>query len=275
MASTNCGECGLPLRWEQIEDGRGLGERWLSICACGMPCVFFPGRPDYQPENPLGAALLATAAPTQPSPPWIRLFQLTSGYPWWLPWRHVARACARCGQRVTFAVWTRQAPDRHAYSALCLACGRATSEYVRTDVELREVPVSGNEWSPPAWPSPACAGPSSTIALGLTYDAEAVRVWLDDERAAPEGWVHVRTPEESIELLRTAEVEEISLDHDLGLDVGGRERTGYDVLLWLEREVAAGRARPPAVISVHSGNVGAVNRMEQALESIRRLSGGG
>jgi hypothetical protein len=102
-----------------------------------------------------------------------------------------------------------------------------------------------------------------------------VKVWLDDERAAPEGWVHVRTPEESIELLRTAEVEEISLDHDLGLDVGGRERTGYDVLLWLEREVAAGRARPPAVISVHSGNVGAVNRMEQALESIRRLSGGG
>jgi hypothetical protein len=98
-------------------------------------------------------------------------------------------------------------------------------------------------------------------------------VWLDDRRPAPEGWVHVRTPEEAIELLRGGEVEELSLDHDLGLDVGARERTGYDVLLWLEAEVAAGRARPPAVMRVHSGNVGAVTRMEQAVESIRRLAG--
>jgi hypothetical protein len=99
-----------------------------------------------------------------------------------------------------------------------------------------------------------------------------MKVWLDDRRAAPEGWVHVRTPEEAIELLRGGEVEEISLDHDLGLDAGGRGRTGYDVLLWLEREVAAGRGRPPAVMRVHSGNVGAVRRMEQAIESIRRLA---
>jgi hypothetical protein len=83
----------------------------------------------------------------------------------------------------------------------------------------------------------------------------------------------VRTPEEAIELLRGGEVEELSLDHDLGLDVGLRERTGYDVLLWLEREVTAERARPPVVLSVHSGNVGAVRRMEQAIESIRRLAG--
>jgi Cyclic-phosphate processing Receiver domain len=83
----------------------------------------------------------------------------------------------------------------------------------------------------------------------------------------------VRTPEEAIELLRGGGVEELSLDHDFGLDVGRRERTGYDVLLWLEREVAAGRARPPAVMNVDSGNVGAVTRMEQAIESIRRLAG--
>jgi NAD+-processing family protein with receiver domain len=57
-----------------------------------------------------------------------------------------------------------------------------------------------------------------------------VRVWLDDERAAPEGWAHVRTPEEAIELLRGGDVEEISLDHDLGLDVGARERTGLTLL---------------------------------------------
>jgi hypothetical protein len=100
----------------------------------------------------------------------------------------------------------------------------------------------------------------------------AVKVWLDDRREAPEGWVRVRTPEEATELLRGGAVEELSLDHDLGLDVGARERTGYAVLLWLEREVAAGRARPPAVMRVLSGNVGAVGRMEQTIESIRRLA---
>ena len=100
-----------------------------------------------------------------------------------------------------------------------------------------------------------------------------MRVWLDDERSAPAGWVHVRTPNEAIELLGGGEVEELSLDHDLGLVVGERERTGYDVLLWLEAEVAAGRRRPPAVMTVHSGNVGAVKRMEQAIVSIRRLAG--
>jgi hypothetical protein len=100
-----------------------------------------------------------------------------------------------------------------------------------------------------------------------------VKVWLDDRREAPEGWVHVRTPEDAIDLLRGGGVDELSLDHDLGLDVGARERTGYDVLVWLEAEVAAGRARPSAVMRVHSGNVGAVRRMEQAVESIRCLAG--
>jgi hypothetical protein len=114
-----------------------------------MPWVFLPDRPDYEPEDRLRAALLAAAPPAEASPPWIRAFQLSSGHPWWLPWRHVARACASCKQRVTFAVWTRLAPERWAHSALCLACGRATSEYVRGDAELREAPVSGNEWSPP------------------------------------------------------------------------------------------------------------------------------
>jgi hypothetical protein len=102
-----------------------------------------------------------------------------------------------------------------------------------------------------------------------------LRVWLDDRRPAPQGWVHVRTPEGAIDLLRAGGVEGLSLDHDLGLDVGARERTGYDVLLWLERAVAEGRIRPPRLISVHSGNVGAVRRMELAIESIRRLSGEG
>jgi Zn ribbon nucleic-acid-binding protein len=146
LAPSKCGECELPLRWEQIPDERA--ERWLAVCACGRPWAYFPGRAGYQPEDPLAEALgWATANGT--SPPWIRLFQLTSGYPWWLPWRHVARGCPGCAQQVTFAVWTRPRRDRWAHSSLCLACGHATSEYICVmNRGMSEAPVSGREWSP-------------------------------------------------------------------------------------------------------------------------------
>jgi hypothetical protein len=114
------------------------------------------------------------------------------------------------------------------------------------------------------------ARPPIVFTSGNNGDVH-VKVWLDDRRPAPEGWVRVRTPEEAIDLLRAGGVDELSLDHDLG--VGARERTGHDVLLSLEREVAADRIRPPGAIRVHSGNGGAAGRMEQAVESIRRLAG--
>ena len=99
-----------------------------------------------------------------------------------------------------------------------------------------------------------------------------MKVWLDDLREAPPGWVRVRTPEVAIGLLETGDVTEISLDHDLGLVDGERERTGYDVLLWLEREVAEGRwVFPLPQISVHSANPVGRKRMEQAIASIRRM----
>ena len=58
-----------------------------------------------------------------------------------------------------------------------------------------------------------------------------MKVYLDDERETPEGWVRVYWPHEAIELLKTGKVEEISLDHDLGDDEKG---TGYDVVTWVE-----------------------------------------
>jgi hypothetical protein len=102
-----------------------------------------------------------------------------------------------------------------------------------------------------------------------------VRVWLDDVRETPEGWIHVKTPEEAIELLDSGEVEEISLDHDLGLATSESERTGYDVLAWLEEAVATGAWKHSLpVIRVHSANPVGWRRMEQAIESIQRLSAG-
>jgi phage I-like protein len=44
-----------------------------------------------------------------------------------------------------------------------------------------------------------------------------VNVWLDDVRPTPPGWVLVQTVPAAKALLETGEVQQLSLDHDLGL----------------------------------------------------------
>ena len=99
-----------------------------------------------------------------------------------------------------------------------------------------------------------------------------MKVYLDDIRIAPDGWVRAWWPEEVIELLKTGQVDEISLDHDLGDHFGRpsgvlRERTGYDVLLWIEQEVALAGFDPP-IIHIHTANPVADVRMRAAVEAI-------
>lgn len=98
-----------------------------------------------------------------------------------------------------------------------------------------------------------------------------MKVYLDDERPTPVGWVGVRWPEEAIALLKTGRVVELSLDHDLGDDDRG---TGYDVILWIEEAVVTAGFTPP-LISVHSANASARQKMLAGIASIRRLSAGG
>ena len=91
-----------------------------------------------------------------------------------------------------------------------------------------------------------------------------MKVYLDDERLTPEGWVRVYWPDEAIELLKRGNVEEISLDHDLGDDERG---TGYDVVLWIEEAVIDRDFNPP-LMRVHSANSSARNKMELGIENI-------
>lgn len=95
-----------------------------------------------------------------------------------------------------------------------------------------------------------------------------VRVFLDDERSTPDGWIRAYWPEEVITLLRTGNVTEISLDHDLGDD---NHDTGYTVLAWLEEQVIVHGMKPPK-IRVHSANPAARLRMEAAIASIERAA---
>jgi len=95
-----------------------------------------------------------------------------------------------------------------------------------------------------------------------------MRVFLDDERPTPEGWVRVYWPDEAIKLLESGRVVELSLDHDLGDDERG---TGYDVILWVEEEVALRGFKPPRM-SVHSANSSARDKMLAGIRSIELLA---
>lgn len=95
-----------------------------------------------------------------------------------------------------------------------------------------------------------------------------MKLYLDDERPVPDGWIGVRWPDEAIRLLQTGSVAELSLDHDLGDDERG---TGYTVLLWIEEAVAVRGFHPPK-ITVHTANASAQQKMLLAVRSIERLA---
>ena len=95
-----------------------------------------------------------------------------------------------------------------------------------------------------------------------------MRVYLDDERVTPDGWIRVYWPDEAIRLLETGSVAELSLDHDLGDDERG---TGYDVVLWIEEAVALRGFKPPKM-SVHSANSSAREKMIAGIQAIERIA---
>lgn len=97
-----------------------------------------------------------------------------------------------------------------------------------------------------------------------------MKVFLDDERTTPSGWVRCYWPNEVIKLIEEGAVTELSLDHDLGDDMRG---TGYDVLLWIEEKVVLEGLSPPRMM-VHSANTSARIRMERAIQNIYKMASG-
>ncbi len=95
-----------------------------------------------------------------------------------------------------------------------------------------------------------------------------MKVFLDDVRIAPRGWIQARWPEDVIELLKTDNVTHVSLDHDLGDDAHG---TGYDVILYIEEMVATNNFSPP-IITVHSSNWSARQKMMSGISQIEKLT---
>ncbi len=94
-----------------------------------------------------------------------------------------------------------------------------------------------------------------------------MKVFLDDLRDTPDGWVRVYTVEETITLLESGVVTELSLDNDLGEGL----LEGYKVLDWLEEKVYFNpHFRIPA-ITIHSANASRVEYMKRVVDSITRI----
>lgn len=96
-----------------------------------------------------------------------------------------------------------------------------------------------------------------------------IKVFLDDIRMEPKGWIRTYTPTETIKLINLGIVEAVSLDHDLGDDevIG----TGYDVIIWIEEKTATDENFIPPKIFVHSDNISAKEKMLAGIKSIEKI----
>lgn len=97
-----------------------------------------------------------------------------------------------------------------------------------------------------------------------------MKLWLDDVRPAPEGWLWCKTADELLrEIIRNRwDLEIVSFDHDLGENVD----TGYDVLVKLEKGAALGLWHIiPDRMEIHSANPVGRKNMQAAIDSIERM----
>lgn len=93
-----------------------------------------------------------------------------------------------------------------------------------------------------------------------------MRVWLDDVRTPPPGWVWVKTAAAAVDLLDSGGVEEISLDHDLG----DGEPSGYVVAVFIEERAYSGSMKP-LKWAVHSNNPSGRARIIGALSNAEKF----
>lgn len=97
-----------------------------------------------------------------------------------------------------------------------------------------------------------------------------MKLWVDDIRVPPDSsWTWVKNYADAIQALLNHEWEEMSLDHDLGLEhYYGEYRgdTGYDILLFMASQVEIYGKKYTNNIHVHSANPVGVERMKGVIE---------
>ena len=93
-----------------------------------------------------------------------------------------------------------------------------------------------------------------------------MKIYMDDARDTPPGWTRTYTIEETIEILKTRQVEFLSLDNDLGSEDPKTE--GWHVLDWIEEQVFHDNSFPIPKMTVHSSNAGRAPSMRKIIEKL-------
>jgi len=95
---------------------------------------------------------------------------------------------------------------------------------------------------------------------------EVTKLWLDDVRPAPPGWLWVYTVDEAIGVIMQGGITEISLDNDLG----ATEPEGYKVADWIEEQAVLGKLERINRLAAHTQNMCARDRMTNAFRNAVR-----
>lgn len=89
-----------------------------------------------------------------------------------------------------------------------------------------------------------------------------MKLWIDDLRPAPEGWLWAKTPAEALGYLTTGNISEVSFDHDLGGDLTTRpvvlylsEHGGWPEKCYVHTMNPVGRAWIEAMITRYGPGV--------------------
>lgn len=111
-----------------------------------------------------------------------------------------------------------------------------------------------------------------------------IRLYLDDERDTPDGYIRCYTVDQVLRYIRGFEaaglrIGLLSLDNDLGDDpvTGERLAEGHTVLKWILEQLSAGKGQfiSPRELVVHTRNPIAADRMRSDWRQIMRWGSGG
>lgn len=125
-----------------------------------------------------------------------------------------------------------------------------------------------------------------------------MKLWIDDEREAPAGYVWAKSAQDAIDCFRSHTVTEASFDHDYGrcqacappgvdtgmpvevqsvIDAIGKivapfncRHDGTYLVNWLEEQVHTDPSFPVPTLCVHSQNPVGIKRLNTAFASIER-----
>ncbi len=97
-----------------------------------------------------------------------------------------------------------------------------------------------------------------------------IKLWVDDIRVAPQGWILARTITEAIRMLALLRVDEISLDHDIayfderGSWSGKNSAENFTSVAWFIRFLPEGSR--PHTVWLHTSNPDGANTLQNILK---------